>query len=259
MKYKMLIFDLDGTLLRSDKTVSEYTLEILKKCRNMGYLLGISTSRSEFNSARFISQLCPDAVISSGGATVSFKDEYIFKAEFSGSETAEFIARARDICGKDTEISIDTEDGHYWNFKVHPAKADSSWGDSTYCDFENFNENSLKICVECGIYGHILKLVESFPDCDAARYSGGDWYKFTKKSATKANAILLLCNACGICAQEIIAFGDDYADIEMLKICGLGVAPDNAIQEVKKIADVIVGDNDSDGIAKYIEKELLVF
>lgn len=48
-KKRILLFDLDGTLLRNDKTLSEYTLEILSKCKGQGYLIGISTSRGEQN------------------------------------------------------------------------------------------------------------------------------------------------------------------------------------------------------------------
>ena len=43
----ILLFDLDGTLLRNDKTLSEHTLDVLSKCKECGYLIGISTSRSE--------------------------------------------------------------------------------------------------------------------------------------------------------------------------------------------------------------------
>ena len=48
-KKRILIFDLDGTLLRNDKTLSEYTLKTLSKCKEQGYLIGISTSRGEQN------------------------------------------------------------------------------------------------------------------------------------------------------------------------------------------------------------------
>ena len=46
---KLLLFDLDGTLLRSDKTISERTIQTLSKCREQGILIGISTSRAEHN------------------------------------------------------------------------------------------------------------------------------------------------------------------------------------------------------------------
>lgn len=70
MRYKLLLFDLDGTLLKSDKTISEHTLSVLNKCRNKGLMIGVSTSRSEQNSMEFLSQLLPNILISSGGALV---------------------------------------------------------------------------------------------------------------------------------------------------------------------------------------------
>lgn len=57
--------------------------------------------------------------------------------------------------------------------------------------------------------------------------------------------------------SEIVAFGDDLNDIDMLTECGYGIAVDNAVQEVKKIADFICESNDNDGVAKYIEKYIL--
>ena len=56
-KKRILLFDLDGTLLRNDKTLSEYTLEILSKCKGQGYLIGISTSRGEQNCLGFLREI----------------------------------------------------------------------------------------------------------------------------------------------------------------------------------------------------------
>ena len=81
------------------------------------------------------------------------------------------------------------------------------------------------------------------------KFVDGDWYKFTKKTATKEQAILKLCEVCNISVENIIAFGDDLVDIGMLQLCGKGVAMGNALQEVKNIADIIIGTNDEDGIA----------
>ena len=53
--------------------------------------------------------------------------------------------------------------------------------------------------------------------------------------------------------SEIVAFGDDYADIGMLKLCGVGVAMGNVIQEVKDIADAITLSNGEDGVAVYFQ------
>lgn len=253
METKLLLFDLDGTLLQRDKTISKFTMQELEKCRNQGIMIGVSTSRSEKNSMEFIAKLNPDVVISSAGALVRYRDTYIYKAEFTESETKELIQKARELCGEDCEITVDTVDEHYWNYKIDPKQQDKSWGDSVYTDFRDFEHASLKMCVEIFDEKVAEKLQKKLPECDCVRFSDGYWYKFTKKIATKENAILRMCEICGITTDDIVAFGDDYADIGMLKLCGVGVAMGNAIDEVKAVADYVIGDNNSDGIAKYLQ------
>ncbi len=258
MDYKILLFDLDGTLLRSDKTISEHTLEVLRKCREKGLLIGVSTSRSEKNSLKFIAELCPDIIISSGGALVKYNNEYVHIAEFSVEETRDMIQLARDICGADCEITIDTLDEHYWNYKIDPNQVDASWGESIYTDFADFSEKSLKMCVEIFKPDAAAELAEKLWDCDCVKFVDGEWYKFTKKSATKENAILKLCAACNISTDNIIAFGDDLVDAGMLQLCGKGVAMGNALDEVKNIADAVIRSNDEEGIAEYLTETFLV-
>ncbi len=257
MNYKLLLFDLDGTLLRSDKTISENTLEVLEKCRENGILIGVSTSRSEKNCLIFIPKLRPDIIISSGGALLKYHDRYIHKAEFSIEETNRMIALARGICRADVEITIDTLHEHYWNYKIDPNKVDASWGESKYTDFEDFQEQALKLCVEIFDGAKAAQLAEKLPNCDCVKFSDGEWYKFTKKTATKESAIINLCEKCGISVDSIIAFGDDLVDIGMLKLCGKGVAMGNALDEVKAAADVVIGSNDEEGIAEYLKREIL--
>ena len=279
MSFKMLLFDLDQTLLRTDKTISRHTLDVLRQCREKGLLLGISTSRSELNCEKFISELKPDIIISSGGALVrdrdvsvakeesanlsaascqtegnSFHDtEWIIKFEFTPSETKRVIELARTVCGVDCEITVDTMDGHYWNYKIDPKELDASWGESIYCDFLEFSKPALKICVEIFDSEAAQTLKQALPDCDCIRFSDGYWYKFTKKTATKEHAIVQLCRRLGISTENVMAFGDDYADIGMLKLCGRGVAMGNALDEVKAAADVTIGTNDEEGIAEYLK------
>lgn len=255
MRYKLLLFDLDGTLLKSDKTISEHTLSVLNECRSKGLMIGVSTSRSEQNSMEFLSRLLPDILISSGGALVKQNKEYIYKAEFSTEETTYMIKTAREICGSDCEITIDTLQNHYWNYKKDPKEQDQSWGDSICTDFENFDQKALKMCVEILDSNTAEKMKNTLTDCDCIRFSDGFWYKFTKKDVTKENAIMKICSACNITPENIMAFGDDLADIGMLKLCGMGIAMGNAIQEVKDIADVVIATNDNEGIADFLVKE----
>lgn len=83
---EMLLFDLDGTLLRSDKTISQRTLNALEECRKRGIIIGISTSRGEQNAAAFMGVLRPQVLICSGGALIKYNDKYIY-----GDGIAEYL------------------------------------------------------------------------------------------------------------------------------------------------------------------------
>lgn len=83
---KLLLFDLDGTLLRTDKTISERTVAALDKCKSMGCIIGISTSRSEQNCYSFLGKIEPNILISSGGALIKYNNEYIYKNLFSSKK-----------------------------------------------------------------------------------------------------------------------------------------------------------------------------
>ena len=113
MNYRCLLFDLDDTLLRSDKTISPRTLRALESCREQGLLIGIATNRAENRIDPFLDALKPNVVISNGGALVRCNGEVIFRAEFSEAETRTVLDLIRQICGADVEITVDGENVHY--------------------------------------------------------------------------------------------------------------------------------------------------
>ena len=79
-----------------------------------------------------------------------------------------------------------------------------------------------------------------------------------QKAATKEKAIEELCRHLNIESSQIAAFGDDFNDIGMLKLCGKGIAMENAIEEVKNAADQVCASNEKDGVAKWIEDNLFI-
>ncbi|MBO6159811.1 MAG: HAD family hydrolase [Firmicutes bacterium] len=255
MERNWLLFDLDGTLLRSDKTISPRTLEVLERVRKGGYQIAVVTSRAEQNCMEFLADLHPDALITSAGALVKLNGAYVYQGEFSVERTRQIIDYARKICG-DLEITVDTLEKHYWNYKVDPSKWDATWGETIFNDFRDWQKPSLKICLQIFDEAKARQIAQQLPDVDMIRFSEGFWYKLTKKEATKEAAIHRLCEAAKITLDQMIAFGDDLADIRMLQSCGLGIAMGNAIPEVKAAADLVIGTNDEDGIALYLEELL---
>lgn len=256
---RLLLFDLDGTLLRSDKTISYNTLQNIKKCREHGYIVGISTARSEGNAKKILMDVNPEILIASGGALVRFRGRIIYKAGFSEKETGDIINMALHIGEKEREITVDTLDSHYWNYKTLPQEQDASWGETIYTNYENFREAALKICVELPNESYAVEIADSVTDCDWVKFSDGNWYKFSKTQATKENALINIMKILNFSLEDITSFGDDYADIGMLQMCGKGIAMGNAIDAVKITADEVIESNDDDGIAKWLEKNILIF
>ncbi len=76
-------------------------------------------------------------------------------------------------------------------------------------------------------------------------------------SATKWNGIKAMLDICNCSPNETAYFGDDQDDVEPIKMCGLGIAVSNAIDEVKAAADYVIESNDADGVAKFIEHRIL--
>lgn len=253
---KLLLFDLDGTLLRSDKTVSSNTLEVLNDCKQAGCLIGISTLRSEQNCIALIENVPADILVSSGGALIKKGGDYVYKSVFSIERTKELIRTAREICGPNSEITIDTVDKHYWNYKVNPMEYDKAWGTSIWTDYSDFSEEALKMCVEIFSEEQAELLKASLTDCDIVKFSDGNWYKITQLGIDKESVLKCVCEACNIGFEDIISFGDDYADIGMIKKSGLGVAMGNAVPELKAVADIVIGTNDEEGIAHFLRAML---
>lgn len=254
--WKLILLDLDGTLLRADKTVSDYTLDVLERCRAKGCKVAICTARGASNAEKYIARVKPDFVVSSGGALVLAGTETVYCSLFSAEETARMIETALALTNGG-EITVDTLTRHYWNYKIDPHGAAPDWGDTVHTDYRDFREPSLKICVQTTEEAVARAVAASVPGCDWVRFSDGDWFKFSKDTATKERAIAAISAATGITPAEMIAFGDDYVDLGMLNMCGCGVAMGNAIEAVRRAADDITETNDADGVAKYLERRLL--
>lgn len=70
MGIRMLILDLDGTVLHSDKTISDYTKSVFGRCRKNGIKIVAATARAEWSAKKYLEQIKPDFIISNGGALV---------------------------------------------------------------------------------------------------------------------------------------------------------------------------------------------
>ena len=225
---KLIVTDLDGTLLRDDKTVSEGTMSALHHCRDAGIKTVFATGRGE-NSTCGAERVVPaglfDGYILNNGA-LAVADDVVVYSCFIADEMIEPL------------LVVCAELGLEHGFSRHGAKTGKFW------TFGCTPEISALIDARLGADLHLK----------VARDGLG---QIMHKDATKANAVASLARHWNIAQSEIVAFGDDLNDIDLLNYAGIRVAVANALNEVKSVADYICDTNDDDGVAKWLEENVL--
>lgn len=253
---KLIITDLDFTLLHTDKSISEYTQYIFKKCSKYGIRTAIATARYQIGAEKFINALKPDFEITTDGTMVHCNGELIYGCGFNLETTNQIISEIRTIC-KTQELTIATDTGVLWN-SDHIDQSPILYK-AIYNDFSKPLENcAYKIVAELPNKYTAFNIANKVSDCRVICYRGENRYSFINKNAGKVQAIKALANYLNIELSNIIAFGDDINDLEMLQECGYGVAVSNAVKEVLNVADYITNSNDEDGVAKFIDRNLFI-
>ena len=246
----LLLFDLDGTLLDSGKHISARNRAAISGCREKGMMIGVATARSESTCSRYVDSIAPDILISNSGALVRLHGKLIYECGFTAGETSALV---RAGVAENRGITVDCAETTFSNrhicFFNEPG--------ITYTDFAGFSRSSLKICIEGTDAAFAERTAALIDDCSWLAFSDCDWFKFSRSNVSKGDALKHIVRKTGIPAAKMIAFGDDFVDIEMLDICGTGVAMDNAVDDVKVHADVVIGNNDTDAIAAFLEKYVL--
>lgn len=247
---RLLLFDLDSTLLDSRKRISARNLAAIAECRRRGILIGVATARSESTCARFTDILQPDLLISCSGALVRLRGEVIFRGGFTAEEAAALVGAG---VAEGRGITVDCDDVTYSNRNIEFFNDPGI----QYCDFTGFSRGCFKICIEGTDSDFAQRTAGLIDNCSWQAFSDCDWFRFSKSGLSKGDALRHAASATGIPAEETAAFGDDLADIEMLEFCGIGIAMGNAVEEVKRHADRVIGDNDSDAIADFLNFYIL--
>jgi len=247
---KMILTDLDHTLLRSDGNISENTLDTLDKCRKKGIRLAIATARYWIGAEKYIDMLRPDYEITTDGTLVHSDKKCIYSCEFTTGETNSIISELLRAVPS-AEITVASGKTVYWNSR-HISESEKLHK-AVYCDYSKpLNCSSNKIVAELPDE-NTARSIADLTDCRLQCYRGEKWYAFLPKEAGKTSAIKALSEECGISTDDMAAFGDDKNDMEMLKLCGTGVAVANAVQETLCAADFTTLSNDEDGVAEWLK------
>jgi len=253
MKYpiKLLVFDLDGTLLKTDKTVSEFTLNTLGRCRQSGIKLAYATGRGESDVPDLPAELF-DASIVMSGAIASIGDELVY-SRLIPYDVARPLLLACDRRG--IHIASQTKNMHYSNFNVSEVWERISNFKVVDFSLHEIDAEKLYAVVRSGEDAAFIE--KNLPRELYMTVSVDGLGMIMHRDATKSKAVSALAEKWKLSPCEIAAFGDDLIDIDMLKYAGIGVAMENALPMVKAAADAICPGNNEDGVAKWIQSNLL--
>ena len=247
---KAIITDLDRTLLHTDKSVSEHTIAILKKCHDHGILIMAASARPLRDILIYNDLIGFDAVTAANGAVVSLPQNLLevgISCE-SGEKILSAIFQHPDVF-----LSIETSKGLYSNRDI------PIWKPVIWDKFPTLPEDITlyKILVSSQQKPLYEGIKTTLTDDVYHTIANNDLIQIMSKEATKWNGIKQMLSYYGVSPSEAVYFGDDNDDIEPIKNCGLGVAVSNAIPSVLDAADHITESNDQDGVAKCLEKIIL--
>jgi len=243
---KMIVCDLDGTLLTDEKTVAPRTLAAFEKCRSLGIKVAFATGRGQSAKELVPVELFDGYAINNGGS--AFVGESRIYCKVMTHDMYAGLVKKLVESGAKASIVIDEE--HFLNFH---APAEWKGFEYTIAELTELNRDALKIWaltdepwVEEVVKAHVTE--------DMFLYIARDGIALVShKDAVKSKAVAAMAGHFGIASEEIVVFGDDMNDIDMFAYAGTAVAMGNAVDEVKAAADMICGTNEEDGIAKWLE------
>ncbi len=250
-----VITDLDGTLLNENRALSPYTVSVLSRCRRQGILVWIATARPLRIVREWLPELVYDAIAVHNGARVYAGGRCIARRQMPAAAWKETVSRLQAYQPQ-PDIAVEIEETLYANYDVA-----SLWPSVSYHPFTD--TDSLPDCPadKLLVLSSALTDMERYrpalaPDCHM-QLSERTAAMIMHTGASKANAIAACCRFYGIRPEQTAAFGDDYNDIAMLQNAGIGIAVSNGEEEVKQAADLLIGSNQEDSVARWIETHLL--
>lgn len=262
----MIIVDLDGTILNSDRKVTNPTKNYLKKLKDKGYIITIATGRiyasalKATDGANFANYVISDtgACIYDASSGLPVFNKYI-ESDIARQLLDYYDENCRyiDICDKNLIYKYSDEAENSPVIMTTKNKNDI---------LNNCNEIS-HITISMKNNDYVIKLYnelkEKFNNLEIIimqdSFSDRKWIEMMSKGTSKYNSIKKLANYLGIKNEEVMAFGDGLNDIEMLEKCGYGVALENALPEVKEKAnDITLYDHNNDGVINYLKEYLYV-
>ncbi|WP_339840757.1 Cof-type HAD-IIB family hydrolase [uncultured Maribacter sp.] len=267
MKYKILCSDLDGTLLSSKSDVSKFAIEQISKIKNHTRIILVSARMP--SGMRYIQEsigISNQPIICYNGALVLSGQQELTSVVIPVNLLKEIYSLCTNL-----EVDLGLYYANEWYVPLTSIRVEKEIKytkstptfQSTLITLSNWEQRKIgahKIMLMCTKESAdtlMPLLKEKFINQLNLYRSNDTLIEIAPKSVSKLSAIKLLMNS-NDSLEDIIAFGDNYNDVEMLENVGCGVAVANAREEVKAISNHVTLKNTEDGVAHFIKEHLVI-
>ncbi|TDQ57704.1 Cof subfamily protein (haloacid dehalogenase superfamily)/HAD superfamily hydrolase (TIGR01484 family) [Mesocricetibacter intestinalis] len=255
--YKAVFSDIDGTLLNSKHVISPDTLQAVRRIIRAGIPFIPVSARPPYAITAYTDQLdSQQAIICYSGALILDKNlTALYSVTLSGTD----LQRLDKLLGEFNHLSVNHYSGTHWfsNDLNNPWCLQESEITKLKAAAKPADLIDVHKILVMGPAQDIRKLEillkQNLPHLSIHR-SKNEYLEIMNKAATKAKAIDFILHSLNISADEIIAFGDNFNDADMLQYAGHSVAMGNAPEEIKNMATEITATNDEDGIAQVLNR-----
>ena len=251
MKYKLVVLDLDGTLTNSKKEITARNRETLIRIQEQGVRLVLASGRPTYGIVPLANELRINEfggfILSyNGGEIINWESKEMMYENVLPNEVIPVLYE----CARTNHLSILTYDG---------AEIVTENSQDPYVQKEAFlnkmavrETNDFLTDITLPVAKCRIRLQGKINVFRSEPY----FLELVPQGIDKALSLTVLLEATGVSREEVIAIGDGYNDLSMIKFAGMGIAMGNAQEPVKKAANEITLSNDEDGVAVAIEKHI---
>ena len=262
---KLIAIDLDGTLLKSDGTISQVNIESLHYAHSKGVKIVICTGRPYLSMKQFIEEIGliseDDYIITFNGGQIqkARTGEVLFKRTLSQADMLKWYELTNVLL-----LPLNIIDAEFiYEPPFYPQGYPSIYLDERkgvitktvdYHAFKPQHEFSKFVISVNKDYldKQITKIPQEMKEDYSVFKSRDDLLEVVAKGVTKGAILAAWIPSLGLSPQEVMTLGDQENDLSMIEFAGLGIAMANAVESVKAAAQDITDSNDNDGVAKAI-------
>ncbi len=262
-KFQGMLFctDLDGTLYKSNKTVSKQNLDAIEYFKSEGGLFTFITGRTPTTSTQVYEIIKPNApygCFNGAGIYDAPNNKFLWSMRLSSS--AKELVRAVGEQLPQIGIQLNTDFGIYF-YKDNLAMEyfrQVTGVPNIYSSYEAIEDDMIKV-----IFAHtekeqmdaLIEFLQNHPKAEGFDFIRSEriLYELLPKGASKGGALCKMAELLNIDMKKTIAVGDYNNDVSMIKSAGVGFAVSNAVPEAKAVADYVTVSNDEHAIAAIID------